>query len=167
MKKTTESDTDSKVYFFGCWNAAGHYLFAPGGRSVRECDPERFVLNGERYHIDGTLAPRRFEHTGELTFLAEHPVDDRWRITSKTKECAQGEFFLHHLDNGFTAISWWDRNQGDKRGACNSTVLLEGEHDVPTMLRTLSQHFPHVVDNLTKAGVRLVDLTLVRTGRTG
>ena len=26
-------------------------------------------------------------------------------------ECPQGQFLLHHLPNGFTAIAWWDRTQ--------------------------------------------------------
>lgn len=149
----------SRVYYFGCWNSTGHYLYAPGGAAVRECQPEWFTTHGERRNVDATLAPRRFKNSSVLTFYAEHPLEAHYRIESKTVECPQGEFLLHHLDNGFTALSWWDRTQGDTRGACNSTILLEGEHDVAAMLAALSKHFPHVVNNLTKVGVRLVDAT--------
>jgi hypothetical protein len=62
------------------------------------------------------------------------------------------------LDTGYTAISWWDRNQGDTRGACNSTVLLEGTHTADEMVAALREHFPHVAANLAKAGIELVEV---------
>lgn len=72
-------------------------------------------------------------------------------------ECPQGQF-LRHTFHGYTLLQWWDRCQGDKRGACNSTVLLEGEHSTEEMLAALKEHFPHVLANLEKAGVQLVEV---------
>lgn len=71
-----------------------------------------------------------------------------------SEEFPQGEFLLHHLDNGYTAIQWWDRCQGDTRSGCNSTVLVKGVHTAAEMLEALRQHFPHVVANLERAGIR-------------
>lgn len=44
------------VYFFGCWNQAGHYLWLPGGGWASRAEREIFAAGGG---LDGTLAPRR------------------------------------------------------------------------------------------------------------
>ena len=56
-------------------------------------------------------------------------------------------------------MQWWDGNQGDTRSNCNSTILVKGEHTAEEMLAALHEHFPHVAQNLEKAGVKLVDVT--------
>jgi hypothetical protein len=86
------------------------------------------------------------------------PKRDESGILNYSGECPQGQFLRHVLPNGFTAIQWWDRCQGDGRGACNSTVLLEGTHTTPEMLEALYAHFPHVAENLKRAGVQLVEV---------
>lgn len=143
--------------FFGCWNDAGHYLFAPGGQTAFRVfgsvmDDRAQYYGKERRHLDGTLAPRRFQRTGGLTWVGEHPKDDYYRIQSKTDEYPQGQFLRHQLDNGFSAISWWDRCHGDTRGGCNSTVLLEGTHSSADLLVALRANFPHVLENLERGG---------------
>lgn len=127
--------------------------------------PERNKIEfyGDRVHLDSTLAPRVHQPwygaDGFICWASKGKTqEERSRITYRSEECPQGQFLLHHLDNGFTAIQWWDRCQGDTRGACNSTILLEGEHDAATMLAALAEHFPHVLENLKKAGVELVEI---------
>jgi len=78
--------------------------------------------------------------------------NERSSIGYRAQECPQGQFLLHVLDNGFTAIQWWDRCQGDTRGACNSTVLLEGQHTAEEVLAAAREHFPHVLENLERGG---------------
>lgn len=109
-----------------------------------------------------------------LAFLPFPPVPLRYRLLGFLLVVANwraargiggqpsngGQSLLHHLDTGFTAIQWWDRCQGDTRGACNSTVLLEGKHTAEEMLAALREHFPHVLANLEKAGVKLVEVKL-------
>jgi hypothetical protein len=80
------------------------------------------------------------------------------RILYDSEECEQGLFFLHHLDTGFTAVQWWDRTQGDERGGCNSTVLLEGRHTAEEMLEALAKHWPQILANLTRANVQLREI---------
>lgn len=150
-----------RCFFFGCWNEPGHYLFYPGGATVPYTAEDRISwfkkplfpgqLIAERAHLDGTLAPRR-SHEGKLVWCALRPGR---AVEYYSVECPQGQYLVHHLPNGFTAMSWWDRCQGDQRGACNSTVLLEGQHHEAEMLAALHEHFPHVVENLQKAGVVL------------
>ena len=150
-----------RVFFFGCWNAAGHYLFAPGGRSVawRESDTVTYYGEGaRRRHIDGTLAPRRLARDGAISWGGMFDRDEAHRYENRSEECPQGQFLRHLLDNGFTALQWWDRCQGDTRGACNSTILVEGRHTSDECLAALREHFSHVVANLEKAGVQLVEV---------
>lgn len=149
---------EPSCYFFGCWNRPGHHLFAPGGRSADWKFEDRVVFYSGRIHLDGTLAPRR-DHDGAIVFQSMGKTDDeRRRIKSRSGECPQGQFLRHLLDNGYTAIQWWDRCQGDGRGACNSTLLLEGERTTEECLAALREHFPHVVENLKRAGVELVEV---------
>jgi hypothetical protein len=93
--------------------------------------------------------------------MAPEWEDDRklgWELRD-SGECPQGQFLLHHGVHGYTLIQWWDRCQGDTRGACNSSILLEGDHTSEEMLAALREHFPHVLANLERAGVALVEVT--------
>ena len=140
-------------FYFGCWNCPGHFSFAPGGRTVHGDRIEHYGKGDHRHHLDGSLAPRKHASDGHLCWGGQDGKERR--IDYRSEEYPQGQFLIHHLDNGFTAMQWWDRNQGDNRGACNSTVLLKGEHGGGEMLMALHAHFPHVAENLKKAGVAL------------
>jgi hypothetical protein len=155
-----------KAYFFGCWNQPGHYLFHPGGSSVLRSEEEGPIVtlpNGA--HIDGGLAPRKhrfLEKDGseKILFVGQSPTyEGRRRTERDSSECQQGCFLIHHFGS-FTYMSWWDRAQGDTRGACNSTFILEGEHKADVMLAMLEKNFPHVVENLRKAKISLREVTL-------
>lgn len=146
-----------KCFYFGCWNEAGHFLFLPGGRSARG-DHRLETYNGGA-HLDGTLAPRVSNRTRAIVWQGMGDTQEaRLRIGYDSQEAPQGQFLLHVLDTGYTAIQWWDRNQGDRRGACNSTVLLEGTHTAEEMIAALHEHFPHVAANLANAGIELVEV---------
>lgn len=149
-----------RCLFFGCWNQAGHYLFVPGGQTAYSAGlGERFEYYGDRVHLDSTLAPRRHKYTGKLVWSGQGVTSEqRHRIYYDSEEYPQGQFLRHELSTGFAAIQWWDRTQGDTRGACNSTLLLEGAHTSAEMLAALQEHFPHVLANLAKAGVTLVEV---------
>ena len=151
-----------RCFFFGCWNEPGHFLRGAQGTDQRlsyEISEKIVTFGPDRIHLDGSLAPRRMRYANALTWSGSLKTRDaRSRIDYDSSECPQGEFLRHVLDNGFTAIAWWDRTQGDKRGACNSTILLEGVHTSEEMLVALKTYFPHVLANLEKAGVALVEL---------
>ncbi|KKM96316.1 hypothetical protein LCGC14_1179310 [marine sediment metagenome] len=153
------TDDKSICFYFGCWNRPGHYLHRPGGASCRDYQEEQrlthFGKGDHRHHLDGTLAPRKSNRTGKLCWIGQDDKDDSDHIRYRSEEYPEGQFLIHHLDNGFTAMQWWDRNQGDTRGACNSTILLKGEHAGGDMLMALHEHFPHVAENLKKAGIAL------------
>lgn len=143
--------------YFGCWNQPGHYLFLPNGKWDHRL--EYYDNQADRVHLDGTLAPRLLKRSGTLCWAGlGDAVEERRRITRDSEECPQGQFLRHDLSTGFTAIQWWDRCQGDTRGACNSTILLEGKRSSEEMLAALKEHFPHVLANLERAGVKLVEV---------
>jgi hypothetical protein len=119
-------------------------------------------FGADRVSLDGTLAPRKLHarYDGGLRWVGEGKTrKERLDIEYSTGECPQGQFLLHVLDNGYTAIQWWDRCQGDQRYGCSSTVLLEGAHTAEEMLAALREHFPHVLANLDRAGIKLVEVS--------
>lgn len=149
-----------EVYFFGVWDQPGHFLRGPGGRFARDDSPIVYFegvdrSDGEprrgRRHLDGSLAPRRSRRSGIVSCSAAG-LDPY-----ASDECPQGEFLRHDLSNGFTAIQWWDRTQGDGRGACNSTVLARGKFTSEEMLAMFAEHFPSRKARLDAAGVALVE----------
>ena len=150
-----------KCFYFGCWNEPGHYFFGPGGARPARADyaAEYYVgRGGTRQHLDSTLAPRIHPYGGLCYSGGAVDADELQRIRY-AEERPQGQFLLHVLSNGFTAIQWWDRHQGDKRSACNSTILLEGTHTADEMIQALCQNFANVKARLNMAGVDLVDVT--------
>ncbi len=149
--------SEHQCFYFGCWNAPGNYLHGPSG--WRDHRLEYYANAADRVHLDGTLAPRAHQRTGALCWVGQGETNDaRRRIEYDSREYPQGQFLRHVLSTGVTAIQWWDRCQGDGRGACNSTILLEGEHTTEEMLTALGEHFPHVLENLKRHGVELVEV---------
>ena len=159
-----------RCFYLGCWNEPGHYLYASAEMPLTGTYEERhrFEYHGDHIHVDGTLAPKKaregtrtwFVHKDALVWEGMRlPGEARGQIHYDSYECPQGQYLLHFLNTGFTAIQWWDRTQGDTRGACNSTVMLEGRHTAEEMVAALKEHFPHVYANLEKAGIELVDVT--------
>jgi len=149
-----------KAYFFGCWNQAGHFMWAPGGGRPT-ADRDDTILGPEHRgrYPDGTLAPRRLNTDGKVVWLLQDKPDAHRSLEYQSHECDEGYYLIHHI-NGFTFMSWWDRHQGDTRPGCNSTFILEGTHDAVKMFDELVVHFPHVVENLRKAEVSLRQVVL-------
>ena len=149
--------TPSDCYYFGCWNEPGHFLHRPNG--IREYGNRIEWFGPGRNHLDSTLAPRHIE--GRIGYAAMFLTASREGFRYRSQECPQGQFLRHYLDTGYTAIAWWDRCQGDGRGACNSVFLLQGQKSSEEMVEALRRNFPHVVENLRKAGVELVEVFAV------
>ncbi len=156
-----------RCFYMGSWNGPGMYLFGPGGR--RPTDDRTHALEYYRkgeVHLDSTLAPRERRAVygrpgGQLLWTGSGAThEDRRRLHWDSDERPQGEFFRHELDTGFTAVSWWDRSQGDSRGAINSTILLEGVRTTEEVLDAGRVGFPRVFSCLERAGIRLVELPL-------
>ncbi len=144
-----------RCLYFGCWNRPGHYLVGPGGSSCGLPNAMAYDLSRQ---LDGQLAPK-LDRENRVTFDAAPGLSDRERSLRGLwlREATQGQFLRHEL-LGFSLIQWWDRNQGDSRGACNSTILLEGSHSSEEVLAGGHANFPHVFKRLAEAGVDLVEV---------
>jgi hypothetical protein len=158
-----------RAWWHGCWLEPGHYLFDRHGHTGRRAELCRLRPTGSIYEapgLDGGLAPRRAPARAVLS-LAIVPADrvvftrmagdDREacrRIESRSDEAAQGEFLLHGID-GYTIAAWWDRTQGDTRGACNSCLIVEGGHSANEMIELFPRLFPKQAARLDAAGVSL------------
>jgi hypothetical protein len=146
-----------RCLYFGCWNTPGHYLVGPGGDRSGLPNDEAWDLSGA---LDGGFGPRK-GRSGKLCWRQQAPTSEQDRVLNwelrDSGEYPQGQFLRHRFGK-WSLIQWWDRCQGDKRGACNSTILLEGEHTSEELLTALKEHFPHVLTNLEKAGVELVEV---------
>lgn len=139
-----------RALFFGCWRRPGHYLVGPGGRNGGLSNGEAYGLSNE---LDGGFAPK-LTRGGKIIFGDTKSNSRDW-----DRYNAQGQF-LRHQHRGYTLIACWDRTQGDTRGACNSTFLLEGEHTSEEMVKAFGEHFPEQLENLTRAGIELVEVFL-------
>lgn len=150
-----------KAFFFGCWNAPGHFMWFPGGGRA-PYNLGSTILGPEHPDrwVDGTLAPRRLTAgSSKIVWLLQDKPGAHRSLEHQSGECEQGYYLIHHI-NGFTFMSWWDRCQGDTRPGCNSTFILEGTHDAVKMFDELCLHFPHVVENLRKAEIPLRQVVL-------
>lgn len=142
----------NECYYFGYREGCGHCMQPAPGQSQdwRTYRPLEYYSRG--IHIDGALAPVRTP-SGVITYRA---ILDKNECNRST-ELTEGAFLRHNL-HGYTAISWWDRCQGDGRPGSNSTLLVHLPHTSAQMLEALKQHFPRVLANLTRYGVELVEV---------
>ena len=146
-----------RSYFYGCWNGPGHFMFR--GNTSRDPQEENRLHYFDDYvHLDSNLAPRHHPRMGLIWCGQFKTREERQRMQYASEEYPQGKFMRHYLSTGFTALQWWDRCQGDSRGNCNSTILLEGRREVSQVLGALEKYFPHVIRNLDSHGVKLEEV---------
>lgn len=108
----------------GCYEQAGHYLFAPYMRS-----PGRAEGHRQMNFLDGQLAP---EGTGQKQFEAKF-----WRLS--------GFAF-----KDYSAFSWWDRTV-DSRSGSNSIIYVPGHIvDQITMVSLARKYFPQIDAKISK-----------------
>lgn len=155
-----------KCWWFGCWLEPGHYLVNRRDRSVgSECPFHRL----ENF-LDGGYAPRRMREgywvpldldASRICYVNMGTTrEQRDRLRYGSNELPQGQA-LYHQDRGCSLISWWDRTQGDGRGACNSTFIALGTHTATDLLEWFPQVFPAQYQCLVDAGVKLEILPFV------
>lgn len=124
-----------KVFYFGCWGDAGHYIWTPGGR-----------MGGPKagpWTISDLDAPSYERHTRQglsaSTGRGFVPVD---------REETQGVWRLTQQD-AWTAIGGYDRTQ-DRRGGSISVFVAEGTYTEEEMRAIAAEHFPVVWDRILR-----------------
>jgi hypothetical protein len=103
------------IYFFGCYQNLGHYLYE-AGRRYHVQNPGLPWTDNE---LDGGLAPKNRD------------------------EQTLGRATLHHRA-GWTAMAMWDRSL-DQRFNSNAAFIARGEHGFGEMLRLAREGFPDVL----------------------
>lgn len=116
------------MYYFGCGNGAGHYLWNPNWSSADRRLPDDFPL--ARYEtLDGGLLPLGEQH------VYEKQVEGRLRVWRT---------------DGWAILTWWDRSV-DTRPACNSAFVMRLEpkpESVEDLLRRGIAAFPKVAQRI-------------------
>jgi len=110
-----------RVYFFGCWERSGHFLWEPNGTHASQRTSDIPWRN-----LDQALCPGYRE--GAYT-----PEADQ----------VEGQAALHH-QGGWTALAWWDRSV-DTRFGCNAVLIAEGTWTSEEMLRIGRERFPSIM----------------------
>lgn len=132
-----------KMFYFGPWERAGHYLHDERGSHIwRERDYPTLPWGDE---TDGGLQP--------------HFEDCAKKRSSYNRYCncprgPEGVALIHHK-NGWTALSFWDRSV-DTRGACNSTYFAEGTFTFDEMVAMAKGRF---AKRWNKMPFQVVDVT--------
>jgi len=141
---------DTKCWWHGCWEQAGHFLFTRSGWHAKESEtPLSGLCNG----LDTGYAPRRHKRTGDIvyTYQCGGFQEARSLLFYASEELPMGQFLRHYFKGrDVTFLSWWDRAQGDTRGNCNSCFLVQGEHSTVEMLEWFPKMFPIQAGNLER-----------------
>ena len=114
-----------EIYFMGSYGrSAGMYLYRP--RMERARLPIMWPFgNGDM--LDATYAPKKPNYRGD-----EEP-QGRARVT---------------LIADWTVLAFWDRSGPDKRGAINSTFVIQGTYSPDEALTLAREHFPQIFERL-------------------
>lgn len=111
------------MYYFGCWNQAGHFLHdVSGHRMYQRVGPF------ESGDLDTTFAPRRAPNYAR--------EDDT--ITNLV------------YTNGWTVLAMWD-NSIDTRGKSNAVFLIEGGYSTEEMWQKARESYPQIYKRLKAA----------------
>ena len=129
------------IYYFGCWDGPGHFLWSTDGRTFRRNEP----LPPSLRRLDGTLCgdPALADHGGRRS---GEPL--YWPATERRQP--QGVARLHHVD-GWTVLAWWDRS-GDSRGGSNSAFVAEGTLGAGVIATLGAVAFPGIWARIEAAG---------------
>lgn len=127
MPFTDEALKNVKMYYFGCVETAGHFMWDKN-LHLHISDAHDCPWKADRGDIDGKLQPHRAACT-------------------KKSYCGcgsspEGKALVHSKD-GWTALSFWDRSV-DTRGGCNSTFFAKGDFTFETMVQLAKVNFPKV-----------------------
>jgi len=114
-----------RMFYFGPWDRAGHFLHDERGNSVLGEQRSGFPWDESTssHGVDCQLQPGCYLRDG------------RWKHGAEI----EGQALIHHKD-GWTALSFWDRSV-DTRGACNSTYFAEGTFTFDEMVAMAKERF--------------------------
>jgi hypothetical protein len=113
------------MFYFGPWDRPGHFLHDPGGFSNYRAES---LIPWKVGELDGGMQP----HSASCR---------RSPYGCNCGSGPEGVALLHHRD-GWTALAFWDRSV-DKRGACNSTYIAQGDFTFEQMVELAKTRFAY------------------------
>ena len=113
-----------KIFYFGCWGEAGHFLWRPGHLTVRSCQSEGLPFH-QYYFLDGGPFLPRTERKGDAA--------------------------LTHIP-GWTVLAWWGSPWDDRTGV-NAAIIAEGLLDGVGILMAFNEAFPDLAAKLLAPAV--------------
>lgn len=122
-----------KVFYFGTWGAAGHYIFLPSGHTAH---PEKA----------GPWSPRDLDANGYEERLGGRCILTSGGFCPPDPKQPLGVWKLTHgvdTTGAWTAIGCWDRSC-DQRLGSKAVFVAQGEHDEVAMREIADRHFPAV-----------------------
>lgn len=122
----------AKVFYFGPWDRAGHYIWTPRGDHPR---PEK-AGPWEVHDLDASPLDHFNRDTGKgVVPLDRDETEGVWRLTCR---------------DGWTALGAWDRTC-DRRNGSKAVFIAEGTHDENTMRAVAAAWFPVIWARISKA----------------
>lgn len=110
------------IYYFGCVDRPGHYLWEPGPRRAK--DPTPFDIPGlPGAKLDMNYAPKGGNQLPGI-------VD------------------IHHVE-GWTLFALWDRSVDERRNS-NSVFAAPGELSADEVVQLAQEHFPEIFDRINQ-----------------
>lgn len=113
------------IVFFGCWGAAGHYLWLPNMQSLPMHEANKMSMP-TLAQLDGSqlFLPRPEKiGTGTITYL---PAPN------------------------LTVLAWWGNNPWDRRGAVNNAIITNGNLGETEMWQRFTRYFPDLSKRLKR-----------------
>jgi hypothetical protein len=131
-----------KVYYFGCIDDSGHYLWDKE-RPPQPTMAERIMGPGaERLNGHNRGNAWRSRETRELYRNGQPWKDSIDSMLCPSGPQVEGVALLHHKD-GWTAVAFWDRTV-DHRPGSHSTFIAEGTFTYDEMVTAAKTQWPEV-----------------------
>lgn len=114
----------AEVYYFGCWEQAGHHMRDSSRRSISQHEAARLGIPSD-HDLDGGpmfLPQPERKGIGMLTYLPACNV---------------------------TVLAWWG-SPWDQRGAVNAAVLVRGQHDADAVWQAFEVAYPSLAPKLQR-----------------
>lgn len=120
-----------ECYYFGYVKGCGHTF----------CLPRNSGYNGSPYDLERVVgaALARGGLDGKLCWNSPRGERDQYARRDENEGRA---FRTSH--GGWTAVAFWDRSQGDPRGACNTAFLARGDLTFSQVIRAAKHAWPEV-----------------------
>ncbi len=114
---------ETVIVYFGCWGAAGHYLWLPNKNTLYRHESDKLSIpSAEKLDATALFLPHPEKvGAGVITYL---PAPN------------------------LTVLAWWGNNPWDERGKVNSAVITNGDVGEIALWQRFVRYFPDLSEKL-------------------